>query len=104
MFTPYKAIDQENLRGKERVERASTEMEILHEAKQPRPRVPARLPQSLHGAHRLGRVANAITLHACVRHFALFGGEPGGCQRCVGEEEEAEYGYEGGYCSFAGKT
>jgi hypothetical protein len=52
------------LRWEERVERASTEVEVLHEAEQPRPRVSTCLSETFHGAHWLARVADTIALHA----------------------------------------
>lgn len=39
-----------DLRWEERVERASAEVEILHQAEQPRALVSARLPESIHHA------------------------------------------------------
>ena len=86
-----------NLRREERVETARAEMEILHEAKQPRPRVPTRLPESLHATHRLRRIAHTVAFHACVSEFTLFRCEPGSSQRCVGQQEEAKYSDDGSH-------
>jgi hypothetical protein len=59
-------------RRKERVEGAGAQMEVLHEAEQPCARISTRLSQSLHGAHRLARIAHAITFHARMCQLTLF--------------------------------
>lgn len=78
-------------------------MEILHEAKQPRPWISTCLSESFHRTDRLSRVADAIALHTCMCEFAFCRVEPGCCEGCVGKEEEPENGYEGSHCSFAGE-
>jgi hypothetical protein len=82
-----------NLRREERIERTSTQMEVLHQTEQPRPLITTRLPQSLHHTNWLHGVANAVALHPCVCHLAFMRLEPGCCQGCVGKHEKAPYGY-----------
>lgn len=66
LVSAYTSIRYEKcLRWEERVERASTQMEVLHEHEQPRPLVPTCLSQTLH--HTDGSVvANAVALHTRV--------------------------------------
>jgi len=89
------------LRWEERVERASTEMEVLHETEQPRPLVAARLPQSLHHADRLGGIADSVTLHTCMSEFTLAWVEPARGEWGVGKHEETPDGDQCGHGSFA---
>jgi hypothetical protein len=89
-----------NLRWEERVERASTEMEVLHEAEQPCPRVSTSLSEAFHGAHWLARVTDTIALHTGMCELALLWCQPGGRERRIREEEKAKDGDESGDCAL----
>lgn len=54
------------VRREEGIERAGTQMEILHQAEQPGPLITARLSKSFHHADGLHRVTDAVPLDACV--------------------------------------
>jgi hypothetical protein len=91
-----------NSRWEERIERTRAQMEILHQAEQPCSLVLAGLPQTLHHADLLARIANAVALHAVVSHLALLGGQPRSCQGSVGKQEEPEDGYKRCYRALTG--
>lgn len=75
-------------------------MEVLHQAEQPSPLVPASLLEALHHADALHRVADAVALDTCMGEFALTWVEPPRCERRVGKHEEAEDGYSGCGCAL----
>lgn len=79
----------------EGVEAASTQMEILHQAEQPRPLIPHSLLQAIHSRSLLIiRVGQLILLHAGVSELALTVVEPARRQGRIGEEPETEEGDE----------
>jgi hypothetical protein len=75
-------------------------MEVLHETEQPRPLVAARLPQSLHHADRLGRVANSVALHTCMSKLTFAWVKPACREWSVGKHEETPDGHQRGHRSF----
>lgn len=91
-----------NSRWEERIERARAQMEVLHQAEQPCSLVLAGLPQTLHHANLLARIANAVALHTVVSHLALLWGQPRGSQGSVGKQAEAEDGYKCCYRALTG--
>lgn len=65
--------EERDIRWKKRIKRASTQMETLHQHKNPSLVIPTSLLQALHSRHRFPTISDVITLHACMRQFALCG-------------------------------